>query len=199
MTLDGCVGGPGRTPLKISNPEDMRRVHELRAASDAILVGVGTVVADDPKLTVKWELLGRTGKQPLRVVLDPQLRTPETALVRDGRAPTVFLARPDAPARGGWDVERIPIGSRGLDVGAALERLGARGVRRLLLEGGPLTIRSFIQGGFVDEWTLFVASRVLGEPSAPRLFDDPFDLGAQLRLAEVRRLGDGALLAWRRP
>lgn len=197
-TLDGYVGGPGRTPLRISNDLDLRRVHGLRAACQAILVGVGTVLADDPKLTVKWELVGRTEAQPLRVVLDPDLRTPAHARVRDATAPTVFFTRPEAPAAPGVDVERLPAPQGSLDLGAVLDRLGQRGVRRLLVEGGPRTLRGFIEGGHVDTFTLFVAPRILGDSSGARLFDAPLDLSKAFRLASVEMLGDGLLLEWRR-
>jgi riboflavin-specific deaminase-like protein len=198
MTLDGYVGGANRTPMRISNDLDILRVHELRAASDAVLVGVGTVIADDPKLTVKWELLGRAGPQPLRVVMDPDLRTPEGALVRDARAPTLFLARTGVPARPGWSVEHVPAPNGSLDVGAALDRLGARRVKRLLVEGGPRTLRRFFEGGHVDEFTLFVAPLVLAEPTAARLFESPMDLSAGMRLASAEMLRTGLVLTWRR-
>jgi 2,5-diamino-6-(ribosylamino)-4(3H)-pyrimidinone 5'-phosphate reductase len=198
MTLDGCVGGPGRTPLRISDAADTLRVHELRARVDAVAVGVGTVVADDPKLTVKWELLGRTGPQPRRVVFDPRLRTPETSHVRRPDPPTVFVAASDAPAREGWDVERVGGRAAQLDLVRALERLEARGVQRMLLEGGPTTLRRFLEAGVVDVLTVYVAPRALGAPEAPRLFESEVDLARTLRAEAAQPLGEGFLMAWRR-
>ena len=92
MTADGKIAGRSRRQLRISSPEDLARVKELRAASGAILVGVGTVIADDPHLTVK-DLPPE--RNPLRVVLDPRGRTPDGARVLDGRARTLIVTSED--------------------------------------------------------------------------------------------------------
>lgn len=198
VTFDGCLGGPGRTPLRISNEADLRRVHALRAGVDAILVGVGTVLSDDPKLTVKWGLAARTGRDPLRVVLDPRVRTPPGAHVLSPDAPTLILAAPEAPDRPGWPMDRVDAGPRGLDLGRALERLDARGVRRLLVEGGARVLTSFLREDRADAATIFVSPRVLGAPDAPRLVEGPFDLSTHLRLVGAEPLGDGVVWTWTR-
>lgn len=198
MTLDACIGGPGRTPLRISNEEDLRRVHRLRSESDAILVGVGTVLADDPKLTVKWELAGRTGRPPLRVVLDGRLRTPRTAQVVSSEAPTLLFTAPDAPDRNGWALERVPATKGRLHLPDVLDRLGERGIRRLLVEGGAQVLTSFFTQDLVDAATLFIAPRTLGAPDAPRFAEAPLDLNRRLKLSGVEVLGDGLLVSWNR-
>ena len=198
ITLDGCLGGPGRTPLRISNGEDQRRVHELRASVDAILVGVGTVVADDPKLTVKWDLLGRTGTHPLRVVLDPSLRTPPSAEVLSAAAKTVFFSGPKAPDRPGWDIERVKATRGALDLAEVLAKLSKRGVKRLMVEGGPNTLVRFFEADLVDALTFFIAPRIVGAPDAPRLHDAALNLGEFLKLEKADVLGDGVVLSWTR-
>lgn len=199
MTLDGCIGGPGRTPLKISNPEDEQRVHALRAASDAVLVGVGTVLADDPKLTVKWELLGRSGQNPLRVVLDAQLRTPAGARVLDRNAPTILFAASSTSSQStSTSVEVVGVQRGELDLHAVLDSLERRGVLRLMVEGGSRVLTSFFRGNLVDAATIFVSPQVLGSPEAPRLTHEPWDLRQYLRLEAVEPLGDGVLLTWER-
>lgn len=198
MTLDGAVGGPGRTPLKISDAVDVRRVHELRAAVDAVLVGVGTVVADDPKLTVKWDLLGRTGTNPLRVVLDRRLRAPTASVVFDGAAPTVSFAAPDAIAPDARTVERVPMRGDALDLRAILARLEGRGVRRLLVEGGPLTLARFFREDLVDVFTLYIAPRAVGDASAPRLVEKGHEFRPQLRITKAQPQGEGILVTWER-
>lgn len=198
MTLDGAVGGPGRTRLRISNDLDKRRVHALRAQMGAILVGVGTVVADDPKLTVQWDLVGTTGTSPLRVILDPNLRAPAASRVFDDQAPTVSFCASETPPVAGRAVERVPLVTGGLDLAAVLDRLDERGVRRVLVEGGPRTLARFFAEDRVDEFTLFVSSRALGDPSAPRLLERPADVGRGMRIEDATTLGDGLLVTWRR-
>jgi 2,5-diamino-6-(ribosylamino)-4(3H)-pyrimidinone 5'-phosphate reductase len=200
MSLDGCLGLPGPRPLKLSGPEDLRRVHELRAASDAILVGAGTVLADDPKLTVKWDLLGRApGREPLRVVLDPDLRTPPNGELSKGPRIVLFHRR---GARGGpATAERVDVAVRPdghLDLREVLAALERRGVKRLMVEGGSRVLTSFLGEGLVDDLTIYVAPRLVGLKDAPRLFagEGPIDL--RLRAMPPRALGDGVLLAFGR-
>src|SRR5881628_2031966 len=89
MSVDGKIALPSRKQTRISDEEDLRRVHRLRAACDAVLVGVGTILADDPKLTVKPEYA--SGRNPLRIVLDSEGRTPSDAHVLSREAPTLIV------------------------------------------------------------------------------------------------------------
>ena len=199
ITLDGCLGAPGPAPLAISNEEDRRRVHQLRASVDAILVGVGTVVADDPKLTVKWDLTGSKGVNPLRVVLDPNLRAPAAALVFTEEARTLTFCGPGARNVPSRSVERVGIDTHGgLDLEEVLRRLAARGVRRLMVEGGARTLTRFFAQDQVDRATLFISPRILGAPDAPRLVAEPRDLRSTLRIASAAPLGDGVLVTMER-
>src|SRR3970282_1335239 len=93
MSVDGKIALQDRTGVRISNDEDLRRVHELRASCDAVLVGVGTVLMDDPKLTVKGE--HAKGRKPLRVVLDSNGSSPESSAIFDGSAPTLVATNVD--------------------------------------------------------------------------------------------------------
>jgi diaminohydroxyphosphoribosylaminopyrimidine deaminase/5-amino-6-(5-phosphoribosylamino)uracil reductase len=196
MSLDGCIGLPGPRPLKLSGPEDLRRVHQLRAQSDAILVGVGTVLADDPKLTVNRDLVGKPGRNPTRVVLDASLRTPPGSHVLDGTAPTlIFHGRKGGALAGGAQLARVAADRHGfLDLKAVLADLGSRGVESLMVEGGATVLGEFFRAGLVDEFTVYLAPRFVGEPDAPRVYAGPAleDLG--LACASAARLGEGALL-----
>src|SRR5947208_15115613 len=89
MSVDGKIALSGGKPVRLSNEEDLRRVHALRAKADAVLVGIGTVLKDDPKLTVKAEYV--KGRNPLRIVLDSRGRTPAGANVLDSSAPTLIV------------------------------------------------------------------------------------------------------------
>lgn len=187
MSLDGKIAARGGRTLRLSDDDDLRRVHALRAEHDAILVGIGTVLADDPALMIKRELHDG-GRDPVRVVLDSHHRTPVTARVASGQPPTIlYCTAPNATepyavtTMHGIDVVACPTDPAGrVDLQAALADLRARGVRSLMVEGGSRVIASFVTAGYVDRLSLFVSPVVVGE-------------GAPSLVAEEAR-GDGAWL-----
>jgi 2,5-diamino-6-(ribosylamino)-4(3H)-pyrimidinone 5'-phosphate reductase len=197
MSVDGKIALADGKGVRLSNEEDLRRVHRLRASVDAILVGVGTVLMDDPKLTVKSEYA--KGRNPLRVVLDSRGRTPETAHVLDGSAPTLIITSRESDRQfPRAEVQRL--GTHEVDLPALLDHLATRGVRTLLVEGGSTVIWSFLREGLADELKVFVSSRVLGGRAAPSLAGGQgvtsLDEAPGLRLERVKRLGDGVLLEY---
>lgn len=157
MTLDGRVAAADATSRWITSAPSRADVHALRARIDTIMVGVGTVLADDPQLTVR-DADGRPGdRQPLRVVLDSSGRTPAAARVRDDAAQT-WIATAESAGAG-------PDGR--VDPAAVLAELWRRGRRHVLLEGGPHLAASFLDAGLVDEVIAYVAPTLLGAgPSA---------------------------------
>ena len=169
-TLDGFIAQKRpargrRAPLWITSPEARAAAHELRAAHDAILVGAGTVRADDPRLTVR-DTKRRPVRQPLRVVLAGKRPLPRRAHVFDDAAPTLTIDDPRgrvAPAR-------------------ALGLLAARGVQSVLIEGGAAIAGAFIKAGLVDRVALFVAPKLLGGGVG-------VSAGADLAVARALRLG----------
>jgi len=197
MSVDGKIALPDGQAVRLSNDEDVRRVHQLRSKVDTILVGVGTVLADDPKLTIKPEFA--KGRNPLRVVLDSNGKTPVGAHVLDGSAPTVIVTS-DRSARVFPHAEVLRCGKDEVDLARLLDRLAERGVRTILVEGGSTVIWSFLHQGLADELKVFVASRVLGGRSSPTLAGGPgvmsFDDSIGIRLDRAERLGDGVLLEY---
>src|ERR687890_1684733 len=145
-TLDGRVAAADGSSRWVTGPEARAAVHRLRAPCDAVLVGSGTALADDPQLTVRDADLPPThpaaARQPLRVVLDRRGRLPATARVLDDAAPTLVSAAA-GPAE-------------------LLEELFARDVRRVLLEGGPPLAAAFLREGLVDEAVIHLAPKLLG-------------------------------------
>lgn len=189
LTVDGHLAVPGRRYL--SGKRALREVHRLRDRTDAVLVGVGTVLADDPKLTVR-EVRGR---DPLRVVLDTEARTPLTAQIVRSRDPqrTILLIARDADQRrvarlrgAGVLVASIPRTEGGLDLGRALGWLGEQGVNTVLSEAGPSVAAALVRAGLADR-ALFVISPVVGG-GGPRL--DGLPEARELRGAVTRRWGD---------
>ena len=160
-TLDGRSAAADGTSRWITSERARADVHALRGTVDAVIAGVGTVLADDPHLTVRDLRDGSLAiTQPLRVVADSAGRTPETARVRDAAAPTWIAT---AAAVGAGPDGRI-------DLPAMLTQLYARGVRGALLEGGPTLAGSFLAGGLVDTVVGYVAPKLLGA-GTPALVD----------------------------
>lgn len=195
-SLDGKIAAPDGHPMPLSDEQDLRRVHLLRADSDAILVGVGTVLRDDPGLKVKEDLAPvPPNRDLLRVVLDPKGRTPPGARVADGSAPTLILTGPGVPPR--WkkvQQAEVPLDGAGrIDLAAAVDLLGNRGVETLLVEGGAKVLRSFLQTDLVERWTLYMAPVLVGG-NGPSIFDGkPSLIGRRMHVENVEPRGKGVL------
>jgi len=164
VSTDDKIAAAGRKPVAITGEAAKARVHLLRAQCDAVLVGIGTVIADDPLLTCR--LPGMEARSPVRVVLDPRLRIPGTSrLVHSARQTPLWVMASElaeAPAAmklgaAGAQVMRLapPKTSFGLDLPAVLHALAEKGITRLFVEGGARVASSFVAAGLVDEvWLL---------------------------------------------
>ena len=162
-SLDGRIATASGESQWITGPEARQQGHRLRASHDAILVGVETVLADDPELTVR--LPDYAGSHPLRVVLDSRLRTPATAKVATGN--TLILTTAAPHAIGQAEVVAVAADDARLAITAVLEALTARGVASLLIEGGGRVAASFLQAGVVDAIEWFRAPILLGGEGRP--------------------------------
>jgi diaminohydroxyphosphoribosylaminopyrimidine deaminase / 5-amino-6-(5-phosphoribosylamino)uracil reductase len=200
VTFDGRTAAADGTSQWITGAEARRDVHRLRARSDAIVVGIGTVVADDPSLTVRG-VPTRAASPPLRVVVDSGARTPLRAQVLSNEAPTLVVvsedADPDTVERLRWagaDVLTVHSDSRGIGIPAMLEALGSRGIVSLLLEGGPRLAGGFVAAGAVDRFVFYVAPKLLGGPETSGAIEGwvapSIGAAASLEIESVRRLGD---------
>jgi 2,5-diamino-6-(ribosylamino)-4(3H)-pyrimidinone 5'-phosphate reductase len=210
-SVGGKLSTRDREQVAISGPADFDRMDALRAGADAVMVGVGTVLADDPALTVKdadrRDARTESGKppNPARVVADSRARTPPDAAVLDDAAATYFLAS-DAAENG--DIAALEAagatvlvaGTDRVDLPKGLERLEMQGVERLMVEGGGELIFSLFEAGLVDRLSVFVGSVVIGGRDAPTLadgngFTDPHEF-SELALSDVERLDDGVVLSY---
>ncbi|HJU19865.1 MAG TPA: bifunctional diaminohydroxyphosphoribosylaminopyrimidine deaminase/5-amino-6-(5-phosphoribosylamino)uracil reductase RibD [Stellaceae bacterium] len=174
-TLDGRIAAASGESRWITGPQARERAHLLRATHDAVLVGSGTALADDPELTCRLPGLG--ARSPVRIVLDRTLRLPSTLrlIAEAQRVPTWLLTSPEAdPVRrsrlidNGVTVIAVPSDpAGGLDLAAALQALGARGLTRLLVEGGARLAASLLRAGLVDRLAWFHAPLLLGGDGLP--------------------------------
>jgi len=175
LTLDGKIASGRGESQWISCAASRLRVHRLRSRVDAVLVGAGTVLRDDPQLTVRG--VGRAAN-PRRILLDARLRAPLHAKILNQEAPTLVAAGERAPLakvrkmqRMGISVELFPADARGrVPLAPLLRRLGEHGVQHLLVEGGSHVFTSFLEEEEADHFLLFLAPLFLGGATAPTLF-----------------------------
>ena len=169
VSADGKAGLAGRRPAVITGEAARDRVHLLRAMHDGILVGIGTVLADDPELTCR--LPGMISRSPVRIVLDRALRLPpECRLVRGARTIPVWVVTchtaPSDRAKRlrelGVEVIGVEAVDRSRDLGPVLKRLGGAGLTRLMVEGGPTVAGAFVAADLVDEAALFRGPNAIG-------------------------------------
>ena len=202
MTLDGKIASHTGASQWITGAAARARVHAYRNEYDAILVGIGTVLADDPSLTTRLE--HGTGKNPLRIVLDSEARTPlDAKLVADGAAPTIIVVSERADHRRvnllrACGAEVVTLGAQRVDIAALLDYLGAREITSLFVEGGAAVNWSLLAGGSVDKVHAFIAPMLMGGETAKTPiggtgFDSP-QTALRLRDVTVEQLGADILV-----
>jgi len=208
MSADGKLSSSRREQIAISGEKDFARVDRLRAASDAIVVGVGTVLADDPHLTVKDERLREDrlergeDKNPARVVVDSSGRTPSDAAVLDDAANTYVCvserATADRRERLSNAATVVTAGTERVDLEKALTALEDAGIDQLMAEGGGELIFSLFEAGLVDELRVFIGPTIIGGRDAPTLADGDGFIGEfpDLSLESLERLDEGVLVCW---
>ncbi|VBB07933.1 riboflavin biosynthesis protein ribd [Lucifera butyrica] len=171
MTLDGKIATVSGQSQWITGPPARQFVHTLRDRYDGILVGIGTVLADDPALTAR---LPQATQNPVRIVADSLARTPLTAKVVNDEAATIVAVLPEAPPerrealqKKGVDVVVVPRGKTGIDLKSLFQILGKRGISSILIEGGPAVNQSALAANVVDKVYWFIAPKIIGGTSAP--------------------------------
>lgn len=199
QSLDGSLAARPGARLQLSGPESTALTHRLRAAHDAVLVGIGTVLADDPQLTVRLA----AGPSPRPVVLDSRLRTPNAArLLHHPQPPWIAglaASNGDRAAvlrQAGAEILELPADPQGMvSLTALLQEARRRGILRLMVEGGARVIRSFLTARLVD-WTLItIAPRFVGGLPALQLDPAEAERGLRLHTPRWQTLGED-LIVW---
>jgi 3,4-dihydroxy 2-butanone 4-phosphate synthase/GTP cyclohydrolase II len=196
QSLDGSIAATPNQQINISAPRSLEMTHQLRSLHDGIMVGVGTILADDPQLTVRYV----QGSNPRPIVLDTKLRTPLESQVFQSECTPLFFHGPAADPehiqsfqQRGVELCPCPLEPSGiLDGSFILRELRSRGVNRLMVEGGAKVIDYLLQAGTADLLVLTIAPQLIGglRPVAP---SSPEDL-PELRHIQWQRLGDDMIL-----
>jgi len=197
-SLDGRTALADGVSRWITGEAARADVQRLRARASAVVTGIGTVLADDPELTVRDPGLELLGRRPLRVVLDSRLRIPVTARVLDESAPAIVFttqAAPDTSAFGERSIriETLPGRDGRIDLAALLDRLGALECNEILVEAGPALAGAFLEDRRVDEFVLYVAPCVLGDAARPMFRLPPLERMTDrydFRVHDADRIGD---------
>lgn len=202
-SLDGKISDERRRQIRISCDEDLKRVDELRASADAIMVGIGTIIADNPKLNVKSKELRdkriAVGKKenPLKVVVDSRCRIPENAEIFEGDVLVAVskLAEKDKIEIISKKAEVVVLGDEKVDLKALLAELHRRGVKKLIVEGGGTLISSLLKENLVDEMFIYYSPIIIGGSNAPTICDgSSFSVPIKMKMISVERLGEGLLV-----
>lgn len=209
MTLDGKIA-TSTGSSNISGKEDLERVHELRKECDAIMVGIGTVLADDPRLTVH-KIDAKSEDNPVRVVVDSKCRTPIAARITNKDARTIiaganeykydFMVTDRYETFKKRGVDFFFSGDKRVDLSLLMSYLHEEGIEKLMLEGGATLNFSMIKAGLIDEIRICVAPMVVGGANAKTFFDgEGFDLmddAVRLELTDSYALGKDLILTYK--
>lgn len=203
MSADGKIALPSREQLRISSDKDIKRMYKLLNECDAVLVGIGTILSDDPKLTVKEKYV-KHPRQPIRVILDVHCKTPGDALVVNQAAKTLIITGEKCSKKYGDNVEMIECETdeNGLiDLNILLKLLYERGIKILLVGGGGTVIWNFLKQKLVDDLYVYVGPMVIGGKNTPTLADgegiNSVDELVSLKVVDMGRLGSGFLVHYK--
>ncbi|HIP62984.1 MAG TPA: 2,5-diamino-6-(ribosylamino)-4(3H)-pyrimidinone 5'-phosphate reductase [Archaeoglobus profundus] len=208
-SVDGKISNEQRRQIRISSNEDLKRVDKLRAESDAIMVGIGTVLSDDPRLTVKSEKLRLErierglSENPIRVIVDSKCRVPLNAKVLNDEAKTIVAVSKQADRNKvkileDLGIEVVEFGEKLVDLRELMNYLYNIGVRKVMVEGGATLNYSLLKEKLVDEIYVYYGNVIIGGQNSPTIVDgQSFDPPINLELIGVERLGDGVLTKWK--
>jgi len=199
MSSDGKIASPSGKQFRISCDEDIKRMYELRNRSDAVLVGINTVLSDNPKLTVKEKYV-KNPKQPIRIVLDTNCRIPVDFLLLDDKAKSIIVSKNRCKKEFGDNIENLicKLDENGLiDLNQLLTQLYNKGIKKLMVEGGAKVINNFLKLGYADDIFVYYGPMIIGGKKTPKISDKAFDEEFNLKIISKKSLGPGFLYHYR--
>ena len=198
MSADRKIASPSGKQFRISCEEDIKRMYELRNESDAVLVGINTVLSDNPKLTVKEKYV-KNPKQPIRIVLDTNCKTPVDSLVVNDVAKTFIVTVKKCNKVYGKNIEFIlcDTNDNGLiSLKKLLDNLYKKDIHKLMVEGGGTVIWNFLKEGLVDDFFVYIGPMTIGGNNTPTIGDGK-NFEKFLKLVNTRDIGPGKLLHYK--
>ena len=197
-SADGKIALPDRQKLNLSNDEDFARVHSLRSECDAIIVGIDTVIQDNPSLTINHKY--SEGKNPLRIILDTNYRTPKNANILDKKSKTLIAIGEKTPNKNLAHAETIRCGKDEINLEKLMKHLDKLGVEKVMVEGGETVLWSFLEKELFDELNIYVSSTIIGGKETPTIAGGKGYINEEstlkLKLNNIDRIGDGVLLQY---
>ena len=203
QSVDGSIASRNRRPIRLSGPESAVLTHQIRAASDSILIGIGTLLADDPRLTVRLA----EGRNPQPIILDTHLRTPLSArlVTQSDLSPWIINAKDNRSNRiealknaGATPLPCVTGRGGKIDLHALMTMLAEMQVNSIMVEGGAKVITSFVHSRLIDQFIITVSPRLVG--GLPVIDSNGLNLNTNLTLGNLiyQRLGND-LIIWTRP
>ena len=203
MSADGKIALPTRKQLRLSCDEDIERMYNLRNQSDAVLVGIGTILSDDPKLTVKEKYV-KNPKQPIRIILDANCKTPIDSLAVNNQAKTLIITSGKCSKKFNDNVEIINCRTDEkdfIDLKSLLDLLYKRGIKTLMVEGGGTVIWNFLNKRLVDDFYVYISPIIVGGEKTPTIADGEgiksADEKISLKIVNINRMGSGILFQYK--
>lgn len=197
MSLDGKIALPSRIQTRISSEDDMARVYKLRNECDAVLVGIETILSDDPKLSVKDKYVPNPN-QPYKIVIDSKCRIPSDAKVFENNKAIIVTTIGKSKE---LSCEIIECGDDKVDLKKLLEILFQKGIKKILVEGGGTIIWSFLRENLVDELYIFIGNIIIGGKNSPTFADGEgvknFNEIIKLKLSSIDQSDEGILLRYK--
>ena len=197
-SADGKIALPNRQKIDLSNEKDFARVHALRSECDAIIVGIDTVIEDNPSLTINQKY--SNGKNPLRIILDTNYRTPKNSKILDGNSKTLIAIGDKTIDKKLPNTEIFRCGEKEIDLQKLTRFLKEKGMKKILVEGGETVLWSFLEKKLFDEINIFISSVIIGGKNTPTIaggngFINKKNL-LKLEIENIKRIDNGILVKY---
>lgn len=200
-SADGKIALPNRNKIRLSNETDVKRVEKLRVECDAILIGIGTVLEDNPLLTIKQNT--KKKDNPIRIILDTNFRTPINANVVNKESKTIIAVGDKVATNKQINAKIIKCGEKEIDLERLLKKLKKMGIKSLLVEGGETVMWSFLKRNLFDDFYIFISNIIIGGTKTPTIAGGEgiktMNNISKLSLKNITKLGEGILVKYGPP